>query len=158
MIDNLGMVVYFHVFSYWMPQCFIDAPQYYSLVMTNIAIENGPFPVGYAIKMDIVHSHVNLPEDNQDHVLKRWDPKWGQLPRSSASPLCSKPREEHLLGSLGCIAHGHGHRWVSLCLNMDKKDDMNHNMNENEWTWTKNMKVNANQFYNQRTSMTIVFE
>ena len=53
MIDNLGMV-YFRIL--WMPQCFIDAEQYSSLVMTNLAIENGP-------------------EDNQDHVLKRWDPK-----------------------------------------------------------------------------------
>ena len=53
MIDNLGMVVYFHVFSYWMSQCFIDAPQSYSLVMTNIAIEHGPFPVDYAIKIRI---------------------------------------------------------------------------------------------------------
>ena len=53
MIDNLGMV-YFRIL--WMPQCFIDAEQYNSLVMTNLAIENGPFPVDYAIKMNIVHS------------------------------------------------------------------------------------------------------
>ena len=36
----------------------------YPLVMSNIAMENGPFIVEFPIKMVIFHSYVNLPEGN----------------------------------------------------------------------------------------------